>query len=178
MITVISGTNNKGNKTRIFAQHIYHSLQSKTDTPVEYLALDEIKHDYFFPEMYKSPANGLIKIQDELILPAQKFIIISPEYNGGLAGVLKLFIDACSVRQYSANFKGKKVALVGVASGRAGNLRGMDQLTQILSHVGAIVMPNKLPISSIGKILNEENEIVLDSTLKAIDKHLDDFLLF
>jgi NAD(P)H-dependent FMN reductase len=47
-------------------------------------------------------------------------------------GSLKLFIDACSVREYKQNFKGKKAALVGIASGRAGNLRGMDHLTGVM----------------------------------------------
>ena len=178
MVTVISGTNNKGNKTKIFAQYVYSRLKTKTDEVVHYLALDEITHDYFFPEMYKNQASSLSKLQDEYILPAQKFVILSPEYNGGIPGSLKLFIDACSVREYSANFKNKKAALIGTASGRAGNLRGMDQLAQILNHVGTIVMPNKLPISSIGSVLNDKDEIVLDSTIKAIDKQLDDFLVF
>ncbi|MEM0994563.1 MAG: NAD(P)H-dependent oxidoreductase [Bacteroidota bacterium] len=178
MITVISGTNNKNNKTQIFAHYAYEYLKTKADVQVKYLALDQIEHDYFFPAMYKSQASSLAKLQDEYILPAQKFVIVSPEYNGGVSGALKLFLDACSVREYSATFKGKKAALIGVASGRAGNLRGMGQLSQILNHVGTIVFPNQLPISSIGKLLNEENEITSTATTTALQKQLDGFLDF
>ncbi|MEM6700575.1 MAG: NAD(P)H-dependent oxidoreductase [Bacteroidota bacterium] len=178
MITVISGTNNKGNKTNVFAQHIFDLLKSKTSSEVKFLDLEHIAHDYFYPEMYKKQAPSITKIQDEYIIPAEKFYVISPEYNGGISGALKLFLDACSIRAYQPSFKDKKVALVGVASGRAGNLRGMDQLTGILNHVGMLVLPNKLPISSINSILNDKGEIVQASALKAIEQQVEAFLEF
>ncbi|MEM8527660.1 MAG: NAD(P)H-dependent oxidoreductase [Bacteroidota bacterium] len=178
MITVISGTNNEGNKTSIFAQHIFELLKKKTTATVKYLDLEEIAHDYFYPEMYDKQAESITKIQNEYIIPAEKFYIISPEYNGGIAGALKLFLDACSIREYKASFKNKKAALVGVASGRAGNLRGLDQLGAILNHVGTVILPNKLPISSIKSVLNEKEEIVLESALEAIEGQVDTFLDF
>ncbi|MEL6717380.1 MAG: NAD(P)H-dependent oxidoreductase [Bacteroidota bacterium] len=178
MITVISGTNNNGNKTSIFAQHTFEVLKSKTSETVKFLDLEHIPHDYFSPEMYDRQAASITKIQDEYIIPAEKFYIISPEYNGGISGALKLFLDACSIREYKASFKGKKAALIGIASGRAGNLRGLDQLSSILNHVGTIVLPNKLPISSIKSLLNEQEEIVASGTLTAIEQQLDAFLNF
>lgn len=178
MITVISGTNNNGNKTSIFAQHIFELLKNKTNLEVKFLDLERIAHDYFYPEMYDKQAPSITRIQDEYIIPAEKFYIISPEYNGGISGALKLFLDACSIRAYKASFKNKKAALVGVASGRAGNLRGLDQLSGILNHVGTIILPNKLPISSIKSILNDKDEIVLPGTLQAIEQQMEAFLDF
>jgi len=178
MIIVISGTNNSNNKTKIFAQHIVNLLKSKTAEPIHLLALDEIAHDYFYPEMFKQPAQSILDLQAKHLIPSDKFIILSPEYNGGIPGVLKLFIDACSANKRDDTFKRKKVALIGIASGRAGNLRGMDQLTGILNHLGTIVMPNKLPISSIHQLMNEKNEITDTSTLSAMNQQVDDFLAF
>ena len=71
--------------------------------------------------------------------------------------------------------RGKKVALAGVASGRAGNLRGMDHLTGILNYLGMHVHPNKLPISSVLTLMNSEGELVEENTLKVIEKQLVDF---
>ncbi|MEM1326920.1 MAG: NAD(P)H-dependent oxidoreductase [Bacteroidota bacterium] len=178
MIVVISGTNNSQTKSKIFASYLHESLQKKTDVAVKLLALDEIKHDYFYPDMYQQQASSITDLQDEFILPATKFMIVSPEYNGGMTGALKLFIDACSVRHYQTSFRGKKVALVGTATGRAGNLRGMDQLSQIMNHVGAIVMPNKLPISSLNTLINGENELISKSTIKLLDQHVADLIAF
>ncbi|NJL75356.1 MAG: NAD(P)H-dependent oxidoreductase [Saprospiraceae bacterium] len=180
MITLINGTNRKNNKTDVFAVQFYKILQSQTEETVRYLSLDAIAHDWFFPEMYKMEhqASSITKIQDEYILAAQKFFIISPEYNGGLPGALKLFIDAISVRQYKHNFKGKKAALVGIATGRAGNLRGMDQLADILNHMGTILMPQRMPISRIDELLSDEQEIVDEAILQSMKNFAKDFIAF
>lgn len=178
MIVVINGTNHSQNKSKIFATYLYHQLEKKATEPVKYLSLADIPHDYFFADMYQQQADSIVKIQDEYLLPATKFMIISPEYNGGIPGALKLFLDACSVRHYSQTFSGKKAALVGTATGRAGNLRGMDQLAQILNHVGTIVMPNKLPISSISALMNSEGEIISKPTKKRLEQQVIDLLAF
>ncbi len=81
------------------------------------------------------------------------------------------------MREYKASFKGKKAALVGIADGRAGNLRGMDHLTGILHHVGTTVMPATLPISSLKTLLTPEGKIN-DITLKAMEAHVIQFLEF
>ncbi|NJK84389.1 MAG: NAD(P)H-dependent oxidoreductase [Saprospiraceae bacterium] len=179
MITVINGTNRWNNNSHVFAKHLYQLLLNYADEEVKYLGLDQVPHDWFFPEMYEkgNQAKTVAQLQDEFISAANKFYIISPEYNGGMPGALKLFIDAISVRNYGTNFKSKKVALVGTASGRAGNLRGMDQLTHILQHMGAIVMPQQLPISRIETMI-QENAITDTSTLEAMEKHALAFVNF
>ena len=91
---------------------------------------------------------------------------------------MKLFIDACSVHEYTATFKGKKAGLVGVATGRAGNIRGLDDLTCVLNHVGTQVMPDKLPISGIQDFMNEKGEITNKGTLQAMENQVDAFLKF
>lgn len=179
MITVINGTNRKNNKTDLFARKFYDLLSSNTAEEVHYLALEEIPHDWFFNNMYDKhqQAKSLGKLQDEHILAADKFLIVSPEYNGGMPGVLKLFIDAVSIRNYSTNFKGKKAALAGVASGRAGNLRGLDQLSDVLNHMGTVVLPNRLPISSIKEVVDEQGKIN-PATLEAMEKQVKELIEF
>jgi NAD(P)H-dependent FMN reductase len=180
MITIISGTNRKNSGALQFAQYYKKIIATRTDEPVKLLALEEIPHDWFHPDMYSKGkiSRSLVDIQDAFILPATKFLFVIPEYNGGFPGVLKLFIDACSVRKYAENFQGKKAALAGIASGRAGNLRGMDHLTGILHYLGAVVMPNKLPISSINKLTDDEGNLVDKETIGVIEKHVEEFLAF
>ncbi len=178
MITIISGTNRKDSECLQFARIYQDILIQKYAGTVKLLALEQVPHDWFHPDMYDYQSDSLIALQDEYMIPAEKFIYISPEYNGSFPGVIKLFIDACSVREYRRTFKGKKAALAGVATGRAGNLRGMDQLTGILNHVGTIVLPNKLPISSINNLKNGEGEVIDPATLKAIEAQVDELLAF
>lgn len=180
MITVISGTNRKNSECLQFARKYMEVIEEKTDEEVKLLALEDIPHDWFHPDMYESDGQSpsLMRLQDEYMLPANKFVFVTPEYNGSFPGSVKLFIDACSVRAYKATFKDKKAALVGIATGRAGNLRGMEHLTGVLNHLGIIVMPNKLPISRISQLMDDERMIIDAGTLNTISKHVDEFLRF
>ncbi len=179
MITVISGVNRKGSKTKVFAKMYADLLAEIGSEEVKFLALEDINHDWFHAIMYGAAdqSDSIARIQDEYILPADKMVYVTPEYNGSIPGVMKLFIDACSIREYQKNFKGKKAALIGVASGRAGNLRGLDHLADILNHVGTVTFPNRLPISSIGDILDERNTIGKD-TVQVMREHAAEFLAF
>ncbi|HKK78859.1 MAG TPA: NAD(P)H-dependent oxidoreductase [Phaeodactylibacter sp.] len=179
MITVISGSNRKHSECLRFADHYYQLLKELAPgETVKLLSLEQIPHDWFHPDMYTQQSDSLRRIQDEYILPAQKLVFVSPEYNGSIPGAVKLFIDGCTVREYSQNFQDKKVALVGISSGRAGNLRGMEHLTGILNYLGAVIMPDKLPISSISKLKNGNGEITDEDTLNVMKKHAAAFLKF
>lgn len=153
-------------------------FQAQTDEKIRLLSLEEMTHDWFHAAMYDEPSQSLIQIQDEYILPAEKFFFVLSEYNGSLPGSLKLFLDALSVREIEATFKNKKAAMAGVASGRAGNLRGMDHLTTVLHHLGTIVMPTQIPISSIHGLLDNNMEIIDVATIAVMEKQVEEFLLF
>ena len=180
MITIISGTNRKGSESEKFAKHIFKILKQKTKEELKYLSLVDLPLDTLHTEMYKEATQSkqLAAIQNDCMIPAQKFVFILPEYNGSFPGVFKMFLDAISIREYKATLSNKKICLIGVAAGRAGNLRGLDHITAILQHVGSIVMPQKLPISSIGNLSNEEGVITDKNTLTAIENQLDAFLAF
>lgn len=177
MILVLSGTNRPSSKTRIIAEHIVTRIKSLTKEKVSLISLEDIAADIYHHDMYAAEAmsDELKSLQDDIFIPSSKLIVVSPEYNGSFPGSLKLFIDALSIRKYAENFKNKHVALVGVASGRAGNLRGMEHLTGLMNYLGMHVFPNKLPISSIEKQLDEESNLN-EATQEAISNLLKGFL--
>ena len=180
MITVISGTNRRMSFTFPIAKQFFNLVGKYTSEEAKLLSLESLPLELFHTGMYNEngQSKSLIKLQNEYMILADKFLIVMPEYNGGYPGVLKMFIDACSVRECSKTFEGKKVAMVGLASGKAGNLRGMDHLTGVMNYLGCIVMPNKLPISQIEKLVDESGEIVEKESLGLIKKHVKDFIAF
>ncbi len=98
-----------------------------------------------------------------------------PEYNGSYPGILKLLIDNSDIKNAWWN---KKVLLVGVATGRAGNLRGMEHLTGSLMHIKMMVHHNRLPISLVDKLMDEAGNLTDAGTIKAIEQQLDEFIAF
>jgi len=110
MITIIAGTNRKGSATETFAKQFHKIFKAKTKEKIKYISLQKLPKDVLHNMMYnpKKQSKGLRKMQEESLLISDKFFFVAPEYNGSIPGVLKLFIDACSIHEYAATFKGKK----------------------------------------------------------------------
>jgi NAD(P)H-dependent FMN reductase len=173
MITIISGTNRANSKSSEVARIVENIVKTKTDK-VHLLDLAEIS-DYGISSMMYNPDNQsseIAKIQDEILMPADKWILVLPEYNGGIPGIFKLLIDAISVRNKDG-LMGKNVLLIGVAAGRAGNLRGLDYATNCLNYLGMFVHPQKLPISSFNSVLKDGQ--LDEGTTKALKSLINDF---
>ncbi len=117
----------------------------------------------------------LTGIENEVLIPTQKFIFIMPEYNGTFPGVLKAIIDITDVKKV---WWWKKALLPGLSTARAGNLRGMDQITGSLHHLNVFVHPNKLPISVIDKVMDRDGIITSKITIAAINIQLEQFINF
>ncbi len=165
MITIISGTNRKDSNTAKIARQ-YKEILEKRGEETRFLnleGLDILTRNARFEEL-----------ETERLAPADKFIFVSPEYNGSIPGVLKLMLDNSA----RGVWQGKKALLVGVSTGRAGNLRGMDHLTGILHHMGVQVHPNKLPISQVDKLMNTEARIDDNGTVNAIKQQIEQFISF
>jgi NAD(P)H-dependent FMN reductase len=68
--------------------------------------------------------------------------------------------------------------MVGVAAGRAGNLRGMEHLTNIFNHLKMNVLHLKIPISDVSNQLDENGNIHNQEINALIDKQIDLLLDF
>jgi len=164
--TIISGTNRAGSNTRKVAEHYERLLQQK-QIASRVLSLEGWSY------LEKNPAFE--QLEKEILVPTHKFIFISPEYNGSIPGVLKVMMD---ITDYKKVWWGKKALLTGVATGRSGNLRGMEHLTGILNYLRVFVHPNRLPISSVDKLFNSQGELSDSATVKAIATQVDEFIQF
>lgn len=182
MITIISSTNQRGSNTARISEQIETMLKALagSNEPMQILKLEDLPENMVHPDMYgpEGQSAAFASIQDQFITEPEKYLFVIPEYNGSIPGILKTFIDACSVRNYKKTFSGKKAAMVGISSGRAGNLRGMDHLTDILNFLEITVMPQKLPISRIEQLTNPSGMIDDNETLEVLTNHLRLFLQF
>nr|MBS0036562.1 NAD(P)H-dependent oxidoreductase [Saprospiraceae bacterium] len=177
-VTIISGTNRRKSHSFILARYILNYLQKK-GTPVKLLDLEEVPLSILDNNTYtaENQIKELTEIQDNYFVGSSKFIFVVPEYNGSIPGVVKMLLDALSVRKYDESFFHKKACLIGVAAGRAGNLRGMDHLSDILNYLGVIVFPSKLPVSRVFEIL-DGRELINGEVVETLNQLVDDFLEF
>ncbi len=167
MITIISGTNRENNLTLKIAKAYSETLTTlKIDNQI--LDLSTLPEDFIFSALYGIKNDEFTQTVKKYINDVPKMVIISPEYNGSYPGILKAFIDGWDPRSIGAI----DVALVGTASGRQGNARGMDHLTNVLNYLGLNVIPFKLPISKVFACLDENGTLTDTEITDAIKKQI------
>lgn len=180
MITIFSTSNRPENKTIPFAKAYFDLLSLNPEVQVQLLDFRDLSPALLHSLMYDEDkqTEQIRELQDQYLINANKWVFFIPEYNGSFPGILKLFIDACSIRMYKETFKAKKAALIGVSDGRSGNIRGMEHFSGILNHMGTIVFPDKLPISQIAKLIDQDTQQIDQETVHLLEKHASAFVEF
>lgn len=173
MVTIIASTNRPNSSTLKLATYYQKRLAEK-GTEAKLLSLMDLPAKLIQTDLYgkRSPEFEIIQ---KLITDTDKFIFVIPEYNGSFPGVLKVFIDACN---FPESFYEKKAALVGLSSGKYGNIRGVDHFTGICNYMHLHVMPLKIHIPAINKEFDSEGNLTAADTLKFTDEQIDKFIKF
>jgi len=173
MVTIISGTNRPSSNTLKVARYYQQTLKLKgLDTQL--FNLENLPATLISSDLYGKRSPEFEAIQ-EMISQTSKFLFVIPEYNGSFPGVLKTFIDACN---FPDSFYDKKAALVGVSSGKYGNIRGVDHFGGVCSYLHLHVLPLRLHIANIKTELNEAGDFFKEDTLKFTDEQMDKFIAF
>lgn len=165
MISIICATNRPKNQTQKVVD-LYKSLLEAQGEACQVLGMNQVPADFIVSESYGNRSEEFEGLVSQYLIAAKAFVIIAPEYNGSYPGVFKAFLDANDPKI----FAGKKIALVGVASGRAGNLRGIDHLAQVAHHLGMHVLPNLVPISKLHELLDAQGNFVDETTKQVLEQ--------
>ena len=75
------------------------------------------------------------------IAAADGVLMVTPEYNHGVPGVMKNAVDWASRPPRGAPLGGKPVALMGASPGATGSARGQSQLRQAFEFTNSYCMP-------------------------------------
>lgn len=173
MIVIISGTNRPGNNTRKVTARVeesYKALGVKT----QLLDLTEMPPEIFAPASYAEKPAGFKKFTDA-VLAADGVVIVTPEYNGGVPGVLKYFID---MLPFPESFEQRPVCFVGLAQGIWGALRPVEQLQAIFGYRNALIYPERVFMPGIGRLLDAKGNFASDDLHKRLDKQAAGFVDF
>ncbi|RFZ92061.1 NADPH-dependent oxidoreductase [Mucilaginibacter conchicola] len=173
MVTIIASTNRPGSSTLKLAQYYQKQLAAK-GLETNLFSLLDLPGSLIETDLYGKRSEAFTPIQ-EMIAATEKFLFIIPEYNGSFPGVLKVFVDACSFPQ---SFYDKKAALVGLSSGRYGNIRGIDHFTGVCHYLNLHVMPLKLHIPSIRTEMDADGNLIKEDTLKYTNEQIEKFIKF
>lgn len=173
MITIIAATNRPNSNTLKVAKYYQQQLKLK-GVESNLFSLEHLPIDVLNTDMFGKRSEAFQRIQD-LILATDKFLFVMPEYNGSYPGVLKVLIDACN---FPDSFYDKKTALVGLSSGKYGNIRGVDHFTGVCHYIHLHILPLRIHIPNIKTELDADGNLIKEDTIKFTNEQIEKFIRF
>lgn len=150
---IISGTDRPGSNTfkvSKFIQGIYKDLGED----VEIMDLQELKKHLHDDLLYGTPSEGM-KPYLQKVLSSEGLIVVTPEYNGSMPGILKYFIDHM---KFPDSFEFRPVCFVGLG-GMFGALRPVEHLQQVFGYRNAFIYPERVFLMNVHKNLDSEGKL-------------------
>jgi chromate reductase, NAD(P)H dehydrogenase (quinone) len=173
MITVIVGTNRPGSNTRKVARHI-EEFYAELKVPLHVLDLAQLPPEIFSPASYAEKPKSFLPFA-EAVLKSDGLHVVTPEYNGSFAGVLKYFID---MLKFPESFERRPVCFTGLSAGIWGALRPVEQLQTIFGYRNAHIYPERVFLPGIGNSLDDQGRLKNPELLERLRKQAEGFVGF
>ncbi len=173
MLAMIVGTNRPGSNTRKVARQI-EEIYLELGVRPEVLDLALLPPEIFSPASYAQKPKAFLPFA-EAILRAAGLVVISPEYNGGMPGILKYFID---MLKFPESFAARPVCFVGLAAGVWGALRPVEQLQAVFGYRNAHLYPERVFLPKINDLLDADGRITNPELLERLTEQARGFIDF
>lgn len=126
-IAVLLGTSRKGSVSEKVADFVCNELKSQNLNPICVSPSEHLKEPVTARSGTETPPTEWAGI----MASARGLVIVSPEYNHGYPGELKLMLD-----QLYNEYAGKPVLVCGVSDGLLGGARMVENLLPVLVTLG------------------------------------------
>lgn len=173
MLTLLIGTNRPNNNSLKVGRHI-EEIYGDLKVPLRVLDLGKLPPEIFLPSSYLEKPKSFQPFA-EGILQSSGVHVISPEYNGGIPGVLKYFID---MLKFPESFERRPVCFTGIAAGIWGALRPIEQLQGVFGYRNAFIYPERVFLAQIHSLLDENGRLNNPELLERLRKQAAGFVDF
>ncbi len=160
---IIAGTDRPGSNTLKIAKYV-QSLYKGLGEEVEIIDLHEMKAHFHAGLQYGNQSAEMKPYLDKVV-GSDGLIVICPEYNGSMPGVLKYFIDHM---KFPESFEFRPVSFIGLG-GLFGGLRPVEHLQQVFGYRNAFIYPERVFIMNVHRTLSPEGQVqdeLVDKLLK------------
>jgi NAD(P)H-dependent FMN reductase len=122
----------------------------------------------FSDPTYSEP---IVKAWNDKIKEGDAYVVVTPEYNHSLPGVLKNAIDSVFI---SFAFRNKPIAAVGYSVGIGGGIRAIEHLAHVAIEGEAVPLRNSVVIPFVATAFAESGEPIDCAANVSLDIMLDD----
>ena len=167
-IPVILGTARPGRRSAAVAAHVVDVLKASN------IATDLVDVSDYALTGTGQPSEGLsLDHYREIVAAADGFVIVSPEYNHGYPGELKLLLDG----EYEGYVR-KPVGFVSVSSGLIGGARMTEQLRLVAAALRMVPVAPAVHVTEVADALDEHGRFAADSLADVLTTMLEEIEWF
>lgn len=172
-IGIICGSLRKNSYNRIIAQAL-----TEMDDSVEFRWIEINDLPLFNEDLEINGDPETVTSFKSAIRDVDGIMIVSPEYNSGIPGVLKNALDWASRPAKSSVLSKKPVGVIGATPGGMGTAFAQMQTRQILEAMQAHVLPfQKVLISQVHEKIDSEQQVLTDEkTKRYLQRYLQQFM--
>src|SRR5215510_16141040 len=133
---------------------------------------------FFNQDLEANPPSDWLAFRDKL-QKSDGVLIVTPEYNRSIPGVLKNAIDVGSRPYGKSSFLGKPIGIVANSPGPLGGVSAAKHLQNILPGIsGPIMGQPETYLTGIGDAFDDKGELVKEALQKVLQQYLEAFAAF
>lgn len=128
----------------------------------------------FFNQDLEENIPPQVSLFKQAIQQADGVLIVTPEYNRSLPGVVKNAIDWASRPDKTSVWSGKPVGIIGASDGQFGTITAQFELRRILTHTNCQIMTQ--PQVYVARVQDKlENGTFDATTTKVVSRYMNAF---
>jgi len=161
---VISGTDRADSNTLKISKYI-QSLYKEAGEDIGLIDLREIRGELAAGPHYGSNQPASLQAEISKVVTSDGLIVVCPEYNGSMPGILKYYIDHM---KFPDSFEYRPVAFVGLG-GMFGGMRPVEHLQGVFGYRNAFIYPQRVFLMNVHKVMKDGSLIdpLMQDLLKA-----------
>jgi len=168
-IPIILGTAREGRRSEKAANFVLREFQKQEGVETELIDV----RDYRIAATDNTGNLPGAKKFSEKAARADGFIIVSPEYDHGYPGELKMMLD-----MLYDEYNRKPVGICGVSMGQLGGARVVEQLRLVAIEFQMVPMRNAVYFSNINNLFDEQGNITDESYAERLQKLFEELLWY
>jgi len=133
---------------------------------------------FFNQDLEANPPADWLALREKL-QTSSGVIIVTPEYNRSIPGVLKNAIDVASRPYGKSSFLGKPMGIVSNSPGPLGGVSAAKHLQNILPGIsGPILGQPEIYLNAVGDAFDDKGELTKESLKTVLEQYLTAFAAF
>jgi len=160
-IPVILATGRENNKTQHAARFMKAVLAADDGVETELIDASEFAWTHTTPPWQDESTQPP---HHEQCARADGYVIVTPEYNHGYPGELKLLLDSMF-----DEYNDKPCGVCGVSAGGFGGARVIDHIKPVLIELGMVPLGRSMSFSRVGDLFDDDGVISEDHKEKTAE---------